>query len=106
MLEKGYKSVAILTKSIKQSSELNEVLKHKLKYFYLSPESNQFDEGVILSSTFLVKGLEFDAVILIDTDSENFSTEIDKQALYVASSRAMHELKILFANNLTKFIKL
>lgn len=106
LLEKGYKSVAILTKSIKQSSELNEVLKDKLKYFYLSPESNQFDEGVILSSTFLVKGLEFDAVILIDTDSENFATEIDKQALYVASSRAMHELKILFANNLTKFIKL
>ena len=106
LLEKGYKSVAILTKSIKQSSELNQVLKDKLKYFYLSPESNQFDEGVILSSTFLVKGLEFDAVILIDTDSENFATEIDKQALYVASSRAMHELKILFANNLTKFIKL
>lgn len=60
----------------------------------------------MLAPTFLVKGLEFDAVIVLDADDENFKTEIDKQALYVACTRAMHDLKILFKNNLTKFIKL
>ena len=102
---KKYKTIAILTKSIKQSEELNKLLKDKLDYIYLNLDSNQFDEGVIVAPTFLVKGLEFDAVIVLDADDENFKTAIDKQALYVASTRAMHELKIMFRHNLTKFIK-
>lgn len=102
----NYKSIGILTKSIKQSNELNNILKDKLEYNHLTINSTQFDEGIILAPTFLVKGLEFDAVIVVDADNENFNTEIDRQALYVATTRAMHELKIMFNGNITKFINL
>ena len=102
----NYKSIGILTKSIKQCNELNNILKDKLEYNHLTIDSTQFDEGIILAPTFLVKGLEFDAVIVVDADNENFNTEIDRQALYVATTRAMHELKIMFNGNITKFINL
>ena len=77
----------------------------KMTYNHLTLDTTQFSEGIILAPTFLVKGLEFDAVIVIDADKDNFSTEIDKQALYVACTRAMHELRIMFKGELTKFIK-
>ncbi len=101
----NFKTVGILTKSIKLANELNEILKDKIKYNYLTIDTTQFEDGVMLAPTFLVKGLEFDAVIIVDADDINFNTEIDKQALYVACTRAMHELRILYCNNLTKFIK-
>lgn len=106
MMNNGYKSVAILTKSIKTCEELNQALKGKFDYNHLTLDTNQFDDGIILAPAFLVKGLEFDGVIVVDCDDENFKTQIDKQALYVACTRAMHELKILFSNKLTKFINL
>lgn len=102
----NHKTIGILTKTIKDCEELHNVLKDKLAYHHLTIETTQFDEGIMLAPTFLVKGLEFDAVIVVDADDENFKTEIDKQALYVASTRAMHELRILFKNNPSKFIKL
>ena len=101
----GNKTVGILTKSIKQCEELNKLLQGKMTYNHLTIDTTQFSEGIILAPTFLVKGLEFDAVIVIDADKDNFSTEIDKQALYVACTRAMHELRIMFKGELTKFIK-
>lgn len=104
MLKNGKKTVGILTKSIKSCEELNKLLQDKLKYNHLTLETTQFEEGVILAPTFLVKGLEFDAVIVVDVDDENFRTEIDKQALYVACTRAMHQLKLMFSGNLTKHI--
>ena len=101
----NFKTIGILTKSIKLAQELNELLKDKLEYNYLTIDTTQFEDGVMLAPTFLVKGLEFDAVIVVDTNDENFNTEIDKQALYVACTRAMHELRLMYSNNLTKFIK-
>ncbi len=102
---KNYKSIGILTKSIHQCDKLNNLLSGKLEYKYLTVNATQFDNGIVLAPTFLVKGLEFDAVIVVDVDDENFKTKIDKQALYVACTRAMHELNLLYKNNLTSFIK-
>lgn len=99
------KTIGILCKSIKNADELNQILKDKLKYYYLTTSTLAYSEGVILAPTFLVKGLEFDACIIVDANSDNFCTEIDRQALYVASTRAMHKLSFLYNGNIPKFIK-
>lgn len=95
---KNFKSIGILCKSIEQSTILNELLKDKLKYHNLTISTLDYQEGVILAPTFLVKGLEFDAVLIIDADDSNFKTNIDRQAFYVASTRAMHKLSMLYNN--------
>lgn len=43
------------------------------------------------------KGLEFDAVLICDTDITNYNNEDDKKLLYIASTRALHRLN-LFCN--------
>ena len=90
------KTIGILCKSIALADKLNEILSDKIKYNYLTIDSLSYSDGVILAPTFLVKGLEFDSVMVIDVDKETFCTEIDKQALYVAATRAMHKLELLY----------
>lgn len=94
----GNKTIGILCKSMKQAEILNTELKDKIQYHYLNKDTLDYKDGVILASTFLVKGLEFDAVIVVDADKENFKTPIDRQAFYVASTRAMHKLEMLYYN--------
>lgn len=94
----GNKTVGILCKSIEKADELHAELQKHLKYNYLTIDTLSYSEGVMLAPTFLVKGLEFDSVIIVDADGDNFCTDIDRQALYVASSRAMHKLELLYSN--------
>lgn len=93
----GHKTIGILCKSMKQAEDLHNELKDIVKYHYLNIDTLDYKDGVILSPTFLVKGLEFDAVMVVDADKENFNTAIDRQAFYVASTRAMHRLDMLYS---------
>lgn len=44
----------------------------------------------------LAKGLEFDEAVLLDVDGRQYATETDRNLLYVAVSRAMHALTVLY----------
>ncbi len=92
------KTIGILCKSMQQAENLNKELKSCLKYHYLNIDTLDYKDGVILAPVFLVKGLEFDSVIVVDADSQNYNTKIDRQAFYVATTRAMHKLELLYNN--------
>lgn len=52
----------------------------------------------------LAKGLEFDAVIINNANENIYSSEnvLDMKLLYVAITRALHELDIVYSGKLTK----
>ena len=52
----------------------------------------------------LSKGLEFDCVIITNASEKNYSSEnlIDMKLLYVAMTRALHSLNILYTDQLTR----
>ena len=54
----------------------------------------RYSEGLSLSPLSLCTGLEFDAVIVWNAADEQYApdSEADKRKLYVASTRAMHQL--------------
>ena len=45
----------------------------------------------------MAKGLEFDEVIIPQTDDRNYHSEIDRSMLYVAVTRAMHRLTLTYS---------
>ena len=49
--------------------------------------------------------LEFEKVIVMDASENNYCSKIDTNYLYIACSRAMHELSLYSVGNLTKLIK-
>jgi DNA helicase II / ATP-dependent DNA helicase PcrA len=52
----------------------------------------------------MAKGLEFDQVIVPDVSEKNYSTEMDRNMLYVACTRAMHLLILTSVGTPSRFL--
>lgn len=90
-LRSKYKSVAVITRDSKAASVLYDNLKDKLPISMLNSNSEEFNKELVVLPAYLAKGLEFDSVIVYsDKDSKYLKNE--KNLLYVACTRAQHEL--------------
>lgn len=71
------------------------------------PEKSSFTASVMVLPIHLTKGLEFDAVLLWNPDREAYAPDRagDSKLLYVAVTRALHELHILYHGELTEFLR-
>lgn len=103
--ESSYHTLGVICKTQKQAEQLYQHL-HKTihKIHLLGAHSSVFREGVLICSAQMAKGLEFDWVIVPGATEKNYSTEIDRNLLYVACTRAMHQLTVTFPQQKTKFI--
>lgn len=103
--EKGLDTIAVICRD-KQGTEL--AVKELSKYMDLMEtdlEKAVFGSGVMVLPVEYTKGLEFDAVLILDPTRQEYPTE-DGHAklLYVAATRALHELCILHEGDLTGLI--
>lgn len=102
----GYNSIAVICKNRKHAADLYFSLKEKIKDIklvdYLGEQSLS---GTIILPVYLAKGLEFDAVIVHGTDNKNYNTIYDKKLLYVACTRALHRLSLIYTGKASKFLK-
>ncbi len=91
-LEKGYQSIGLICKTEKNALSLFTSLKDRVDVQIIKNESTADFQGVFIIPVYMSKGLEFDAVLICDTDSTNYHSEDDKKLLYIASTRALHRL--------------
>ncbi|MEQ5977335.1 UvrD-helicase domain-containing protein [Bacillus cereus] len=71
-------------------------------------EANQskYEGGISVVPVYLAKGLEFDAVLLIDVDEEHYkNTKHDAKLLYVGCTRSLHDLWIFHGGEASPLIK-
>ena len=93
----GYKSLGIICKTEQQARKMADMLKsYANDISFISSQSSAFVQGIVITSAHMAKGLEFDEVIIPQTDERNYRSEIDKSMLYVAVTRAMHRLTLTF----------
>ena len=86
-LKSKYKSVAIITKSIERAKDLTNSLKEEFPSIVLIDiHTQKFSRNLVIAPAYSVKGLEFDAVIIIN------DFEGDANLHYVAVTRSQHEL--------------
>ncbi|HEO8418364.1 RNA polymerase recycling motor HelD [Niallia sp. FSL W8-0635] len=88
----GYKTIAIICKTIKESSEVYEMLKGKLDVRFIQKGTTSYEKGISVIPAFLAKGIEFDGVILYNVS--NYQGELEKELFYTACTRAMHALSM------------
>ncbi len=70
------------------------------------PETARFDRGILVLPVEYTKGLEFDAVLLYDPSKEKYPWEDGYvKLLYVAATRALHELAVVHGEDLTDLIE-
>lgn len=100
-----HRSLGIICKTVAQAGALYQVLSHAgVHLTLLDYDSTAFIGGIVISSAHIAKGLEFDTVIVPDVDETNYATGMDKAMLYIACTRAMHELHLTHVGSLTPFL--
>lgn len=90
--EKGYESIAVICKDLKETELLGNLIKNKTHIKVINREDIIYSSGEVILPSYFAKGLEFDCVLLVDTDG-NLSNEKDK-IKYVMTTRALHELYV------------
>ncbi|ROR25811.1 DNA helicase-2/ATP-dependent DNA helicase PcrA [Mobilisporobacter senegalensis] len=93
-LEKGYQSIGLICKTEKNAISLFGFLKDRVDVQLIKDESTADLHGVFIIPVYMSKGLEFDAVLICDTDTTNYHSEDDKNLLYIGCTRALHRLNL------------
>lgn len=99
-------TMVVICKTASAADELYAALddEHKGKCYLMNDENSNFHEGIIVTNSYLVKGLEFDHVIVPSVTVEEYNSERDRQILYIAGTRALHKLDIMYYGNRSLFI--
>jgi len=90
----SFETAAILTTTEEQAERLYIALKDKLNVNMLSPDSSKMEKGIVITTFYLAKGLEFDSVHVAYAPEEEKLTEYQRQILYIEATRALHELTV------------
>lgn len=108
MPQEGFKSAAVVCKTMEECLQLKKLLKSlKLHTKVITGSEKEYSGGVVIAPSYLVKGLEFDMVIIANASRKTFSTEeLDVKLLYVAMTRPLHRLFIYSCGEPTSLLKL
>ena len=91
---RGHESIAIICKTQKEANRAYKKLQELVPVHLIRKETNQFVKGITIIPVYLAKGIEFDAVIVYNASEKIYGYEDDRNVLYTACTRAMHELQI------------
>ena len=98
--EKKFETIAVICRTPEEAAELKSGLGIPLE-----EDDNSFHNGVMVLPVSLTKGLEFDCVILWKPDEDHYQDHPkDAKLLYVAITRALHELYLLTDRPLTPLL--
>lgn len=87
--KEDYKTIALICKDEDEAEELKDLA-----------------EGITVLPLALTKGLEFDAVVLYNPSRNRYAdSDRDAKLLYVAVTRALHELHLVYTGELCELLK-
>lgn len=101
----GWNSIGIICKSTAESEMLFAELKDHIRHLQLvTSEDDQFPRGIVIMPSYLAKGLEFDAVLVINVDESNYNRTEERHILYTICTRALHRLNLFYQGKISPFI--
>ena len=103
--KRGLETIAIVCRNVDKAEAAAKALSPFISILESDLEKAEFGSGIMVLPVEYTKGLEFDAVLILDPTREEYPVD-DGHAklLYVAATRALHELCILHTGNLTGLI--
>lgn len=104
----GYTTIAIICRTLEETKLVHENLKKYVEVESLTEnmEDMNFTNGIMVLPIHMTKGLEFDSVILWNPDYNSYeASDADAKLLYVAITRALHELHIVYEGELAKLLR-
>ncbi|HAN10765.1 MAG TPA: DNA helicase [Clostridiales bacterium] len=96
-LKDASKSIAVIGKLVQECEGIYDYLRkfEGIHVQLLTDRESEYKRQVVVVPSYLSKGLEFDSVILLDVNRENYTVnDLNAKLLYVSMTRALHTLDI------------
>lgn len=106
--ELGAKTIAVIEKMPDRAAKLHAQLSERLPFpiRLLNDTDTRYEGGVMVLPAHLVKGLEFDAVIIADAGEEVWPDDaLHARLLYVCLTRPLHHLTVFYRGRLTPLVE-
>jgi DNA helicase II / ATP-dependent DNA helicase PcrA len=103
--EKGYKSIGIITRTIKETNEVYSFLKDKTAIKSIISDEDEYKNDTLVIPAYLAKGLEFDVVIIYNAGNESYCCEEERLLFYTACTRALHVLHVYYTGKHTPLLR-
>ena len=101
--KKSLLSIAVVCRDKEKARALSDYMKGKTEIINLDDEDAEYGQGIMVLPVNMTKGLEFDAVIIYEPSEEDYPDDNRHvKLLYVAATRALHELFIVCSEPLSK----
>lgn len=100
----GLESAAVVCKNMRQARKLYEGIGQRLGARLLDETADAVMSGIVIAPVYMVKGLEFDAVVVYEAGAQSYSSEDDRKLLYVACTRALHRLSVFYTGDPSPFL--
>lgn len=102
--ENNYQSIGLICKTEKEASSLYEILKDEIQIKLIKSNSMAALDGTFIIPIYLSKGLEFDSVLILNTDKNTYYSKDDKNLLYIACTRALHRLSLFYTGEISPLL--
>ncbi|OPX04300.1 hypothetical protein B1A75_03210 [Geobacillus sp. LEMMY01] len=105
---KRYKRIAIVHKDEQRAIKLAQYLQQEYKsdVAYIHPDKEVPKQSISVLTSYHSKGMEFDAVMLVNVNEEQFpKDDLHARLLYVLVTRAQHELKVFYQHAPSQLFK-
>lgn len=101
----GHETIAVICRDEIESEKVRNLLSKYITIMNRDLESAVFEQGVMVLPVEYSKGLEFDAVIIYNPTTKSYPAKDQYvKLLYVAATRALHELAVMHIGDLTELI--
>lgn len=102
---KGLDTIAVVCIDEAEAEKVTSALQGSVELNTGDAEKWEIGEGVMVLPLKYTKGLEFDAVLIFNASEKDYPVEDGYvKQLYVAATRALHELTVLYRGKLTGLI--
>lgn len=90
----GFNSIAIICKTNKEAKKAYNSLRSLSKVQLIDDDDLEIGNEALIIPSYMAKGLEFDAVIVLNSTASNYNNDFNKRLIYIACTRALHRLKV------------
>ena len=107
MQNENVKTIAVIGRTEDECRDIYEKLTAAgITVNVIEANQSKYEGGISVVPVYLAKGLEFDAVLLIDVDEIHYKdTKHDAKLLYVGCTRSLHDLWIFYSGEASPLIQ-
>lgn len=100
----GYQTIAVIGKTASETKKAFQVFADEINAHLMEKGTSHYEKGIVFIPAYLAKGIEFDAVIMLNASQQSYGREMEKELFYTACTRAMHELHLFSLGAESMFI--